>query len=1072
MSKDYSSIYNLKNFALTEVVPKYFDVEQVNDLNIGLLGYTTELITNVTEDSFNTVTTYINEMFPNLAVLPESIYSYGALFQIDGTFATASELNVLLLVAEDDIIRNASLVSSSSDSVYEFFLDSNMTIDVEGVQFMPDYDIRISYKILNPKTSNRDYIFTAQYDMRRHGAPFTNQISSIINPYIKIKRIMYQGVKYLLLMVTSHRINRFSMTEMILSNDVISTPTYTIEFDNSLASFDVFYREGNSVKPVQLEKRLSGTSPLKTPFCYYKMKGENSLEITFTQRDTYFQPKTNSEIIIDYSVTDGSDGNFPLYDGSDVTVVPSSETYTYNNGLVIFAIPRSSSSGGRDRLSLENLKNIVVEKFSTVESYTNENDLQMYFANFQTDLGINILFIKKRDDIFERLFTSYSIFKQSNGDTYPTNTLNMSLDKLSAEDDGVFDTKLDQSNSYILKPGHTFRYKEGSTNTVVHENVTINHTINSNNWIYNETSGEYYYELDGIIDGAISIVLDTVNASYAQQQAYNEANISVDSVNNRLIASGNIENINIPTHITNSTKLKLFDNKYSDLITRDYPVDFLYTNPYLMYVSSNPLAVGYYLNTTSKTYILDYKEVNPESIIHFICNSLTVKRNAIIGEDTYKLRVQITPTTTMNTPPVIQTSNDDGTTTNTETGSLKLKLAITKAGSDICYTYMTLDLENSDIANDIYTYTCEIQTDDKIGTNNEFAITDMIDSKTGEFGGEHSIPMTDCIIKIYAEYSDIKNINTTLNYNSWQHDEETDVYYYNLDNIAYSVSNITVGTGATDIQRNAYSAANIILDSMSNRLVASGNIENINIPVTVTGFKYVRTNTFTTELNPVTFIYPVHMIRSSINYLRDGTVVKNDDNSYTSTGNTYINISSVPLVRASTMMDEQTSLDLFNLMNSEYDYMINALNKMINNYSVDMKFYNTYGKSKNFYVGDNADTNLDKVNIGIKIMVRPIFGIIEEDFVRNLKYYIKEYIEKINDNGTNSLYISNLIQSLENDFPDLSYMKFVGINNYDSTYQVIDNLTVDLNALTKEARIDYVPEYLTISLDDIQIEII
>ena len=65
-----------------------------------------------------------------------------------------------------------------------------------------------------------------------------------------------------------------------------------------------------------------------------------------------------------------------------------------------------------------------------------------------------------------------------------------------------------------------------------------------------------------------------------------------------------------------------------------------------------------------------------------------------------------------------------------------------------------------------------------------------------------------------------------------------------------------------------------------------------------------------------------------------------------------------------------------------------------------------------------------------------------------------------------------MIQSIENKFSAVKYLKFVGINNYDSDIQVIENKTVDLSTLSKEDRIQYVPEYLTIRLDDIILEII
>ena len=101
MARNYSSIYNMKDFAMKEVAPKYFSNHDINEFNLGLLGYTTELIGTVTEDSFNTVSAYTNEIFPNLAVMPESIFNYSALFNMSGDIGTPAKTTIYLFVSEE-----------------------------------------------------------------------------------------------------------------------------------------------------------------------------------------------------------------------------------------------------------------------------------------------------------------------------------------------------------------------------------------------------------------------------------------------------------------------------------------------------------------------------------------------------------------------------------------------------------------------------------------------------------------------------------------------------------------------------------------------------------------------------------------------------------------------------------------------------------------------------------------------------------------------------------------------------------------------------------------------------------
>ena len=77
--------------------------------------------------------------------------------------------------------------------------------------------------------------------------------------------------------------------------------------------------------------------PIKSPFCYYKLKDEHTLEITFTTRDGYFMPAFNSEIKIVMYTTLGEAGNFDIYNGSDVTFEIFDDVYTYNKSITIAA---------------------------------------------------------------------------------------------------------------------------------------------------------------------------------------------------------------------------------------------------------------------------------------------------------------------------------------------------------------------------------------------------------------------------------------------------------------------------------------------------------------------------------------------------------------------------------------------------------------------------------------------------------------------------------------------------------------------------------------------------------------
>lgn len=891
-TRDYSTIHNIKKFVMDQIAPKYFNMDETNDLHVGALGFMTELVGSSSEDAFNTVSVYLNEMFPHLAIMPETIYNNATLFKIDGGFGTAAESTMYLFIPEDIVINNGT----KNGDIYEFILDSDMIIDVEDLHFMLDYSIRIKYKVPLYTT---EYVFTAEYMREEYGTVFNNTISNINSPYLKIKRIFFENMHYLQIEAKVHQVDKFVNADNVITSDTINLPIYNIQFDDYLANFEVFYKPADSTKYTQLEKRLNGTTPVKNPFCYYKIVDEGELEISFSSRDNYFYPEYNSEIIINYYTTVGDKGNFDSYVGSDIVVTPSSQVYDYNNQLPVFAIPMGGSYNGAAPMTTDELKRLTVEMFSTVGSYTNENDLQLYFDRFNNKFNSDILFIKTRDDIFERMFSSFTIFKDDTDEIFHTNTLNIELNK------SDFDTEIEQSNIDIIKPGHLFTYKNDSLDTV--------------------------------------LMLDTQLSDY---------------------------------------------DKLDD--------QFVYSNPFLIYFMKNPTTIAYYLTTVNDSYIVDYMEADRNSLVQFVCNQMSVKRNSLIGETGYHVKIMFTPTSELDKPMVVRTiiDNETGEYTDEITNSIRVKLAfVGNNGDEICYYWM--ELEEYDLTLNTYTFGCMIETDDYISDKSKFRVTNAYDTHSDTIGGTNMVPMNNTVLNIYTYYN-----------------EEL----YN----------------------------------------------------TIPTF----TNKYSTKSHPVTFIEPVEMMNSTVVFKsnNDGIIDetgKEVGNSYTTT------IKLVPLLKASIVADENRSVEFISIMRTQYNYLLNIIDKITNNFSIDLKFYNTYGRSKNFYVDDfNNVDRLNKVNITIHFKIHPTFGTDEIEFVEDVKLFIKEYIEGINEAGTNSIYISNLIKALENNFSSIDYLKFCGINDYPTEVQAIENTTTDLDTLTKEQRVNYVPEYLTLAKEDIVIDII
>ena len=875
MAKKYTSNYNIKDYVINDIAPKYFDKDSVNAYNLGTIGFITDLYANATEDMFNSLPTLMNELFPNTCQFPTTIYNHAAMFGNEDIFAIPASLTTVILINEQDILQNAS---PKTNGFSEYIIDENTYIKVEDIRFKIDYPIKI---LVKPYKGN--YIFTASYNKK-----YDNKMSDVINPFIKVQRINYNRTKYLALLVKVRQVQYNEENFNIINNGLLNVPFITFKYTDQLCNFEVFYRESSNKEYTQLVKKLNNSRALKTPFCYYEIKSNNTVEISFSTKENTFKPAYNSEILVKYWTTIGEDGNFEMYTGSDVNVyVDTNSIYEYNAHVPLIAILQTPSTGGRSCPTLDELKEINTDNFSTVTSYTTEADLERYFNNFEYLYDQKVHFIKKRDDIVDRLFSSFSIVKDEDDYYYKTNTLHAKIHQ------NQYDIEYQQSGRHILKPGHIFIYDGDSRKS--------------------------------------SIMLD--------KKIYEDGPVSAD---------------------------------------------YVYTNPFLITLSKGGV-VGYYMNSRDDKVPLEYSYANDSSLIQFICNYVYVYRNALQGEDTYKFRFIMTATDEDIDSPLI---NDDGT----DTGRVRMLLTIKdRSGKEIGYTFANLIEYN--ISTRMYTFEAQIKTDDYINTYEKIRVSGI------------------------KEISSDRDMTTMI-----------------------SMTNLNIGIYAF------FKYEDQIFDHKFSYM------EELK--------EYSMTNGYETNETKITLVEPLDVLKSHMKFVKKG------DGTY------YTIIRDMPLIQMDEVRyDVNRFMYFMKILSFQYAYMKEILYHKTNNYSIDMKFYNTYGRSRNFTV-DGTEELLNSVNCNIHFKVSLLNPYTASDTIRDMKIFIKDYFEEVNDNGLNGIYISNLIQALENEFEDIKYIKFISMNGYNTFVQCVENNCIDITKLSKEDRIEYVPEFLNIDLEDITIDLI
>jgi predicted RNA-binding Zn-ribbon protein involved in translation (DUF1610 family) len=1114
VDRDYVDTFSIKDIAATDIMPKFFPDVDTSNLTTGTFGLVAEYMGTITEDAFNAGSSLLSEVFPTRSKMRTSIYSNAAIFQLTDMVSDCGRCEFLILLAEVDV--RANFQSSQGSDYSYFYIDKDTVIRVgdDDIPFSLDYDIEIKAMY---SESRGKWIYSAKYMVEE----YTNSVSNVSDPYIRMAQ--YDN-GMLVMKVELGQYIRTVEYETLIDNATLNYPTVTVNFSDQILGFDVLYKApGDSDYNTQLAKKVIYSVPSKDPFCYYKMLDDSSFEISFTTKDAYFQPKFNSELKIIVYTTLGTAGNFEYYDGETYSITKG-DKYDYSHSWLIAAKSTSGSSGGKDMMDIDALKDLTVEGFTTANSLTTENDLQTYFMNYKHRNNNEVLFIKKRNDAVELLFSAFMYVR--NGDyTYPTNTLYLDTNIK------YFDYKAG-GDSYNLDPGYLFTYKMAP---VYREHIY--YTVVDGDGEKYDVDGNFY-DKDGVLDESGKITLRELNKRIGlgglekTEQCYWKASgntfyyyhedgrvyTEVEAISEQELAEKyDKENLIYDTVSTGSTTVDFamdkekeaqtrkdyyayfeeyktknkvpnlsFDDYIFDYTFKDYQsdlgidnrlsvfntdvetyaatVDFLFTNPYIITVAEDSGLVSYYQSFINNNSALDYVSENSgQSFVQFITYTLNVSRD-VADEKKYDIKIVTAPS---NPPtdyselvslvydesdasqfiqpnegdlvPSLRTFNKDRLVEN----NLRMVLTFTYKSLDV--GYMELIPTLVDTSTDQITYEGTFYTDDYISASNTIRIT-------------HICP--------YCGNQILNSVN----------DNNDDKMYY-CDNCGKNfqegiINMRTLDTLELPIEDCLVTLTSLYRDPEKDEPVTDNDFLQYSKSYT----DYMWTNVYSTTNEPISLMEPLEMLRSSITY-----------SDYYEAGVDAFDctISDIPLIKYSIMAynDEGPKHDdpLLSEDIGKFDYFMDAFKSnydvlreakdYLNGMHIDCKFYNSYGRSTNFDIGEDGEL-IDTNNISIYFDVYTVTGtdiLTAED---ELKTYIKSYIEDINSEGSNNLYISNLIRGIEDNFTYVHHLRFTGINNYDSSYQAIINTKISLEDLTKDERRKFVPDILVINRNNIYLSFV
>lgn len=415
------SAYDTKDKIL-DIGKNFLKLEDISLLNTSLFGYITEAMTEIARDGIFHRDTLYNEQFLNTARFPKSIYNKAKLYDYNVGFAQPAYMKVAFAIRLSDIIAYGSTNERSINKNIQLVLSKDNEFYVDNYCYRCLHDITITATPVIDKNNATDYSITAVYEMDKLNTSF----GDVLSPYIKVWTETKNAQKYVFLILDTWQIKKLSQSFSIFSNDISDLLYYDIDFEQQLAGFEVEYinRGKTTIMPAYFNN--SYTPEDIDEYCYYTYPSDNKLQIYFSGVPGAFRPKFNTELNINYFITEGSGANFS-YSG-DVLYKFNKESFS---NIQIICAPLTQSYSGKDRESLKDIKNTLIKINLMRNNIITEYDLNYFFNDMVANKNVNkseIKFKRKQDDFLRRQFTGYLLLRDSSGYIIPTNTVDIRSD--------------------------------------------------------------------------------------------------------------------------------------------------------------------------------------------------------------------------------------------------------------------------------------------------------------------------------------------------------------------------------------------------------------------------------------------------------------------------------------------------------------------------------------------------------------------------------------------------------------------------------------------------------------------
>ena len=1026
MADNISNEYNM--IEIMQNIGSNFFPNDLSQQRVGMFGFICEAMARLYGSVILDSNMRANEYHTITAKKMDTLLYDASVLGIDIENTNPAEMIAYLAfdisMIHRDEFSNTDDNPSDGNKTYYFIIERDSNINIAGFNFMLEWDILVT---ANYSDTAKEYIYSARYLTEGDEDPHRNDVcsgriyikeqtlSQMTDKYIEGNLVKSDNSSLFMMRVKLRQMEKRYEYHIVSENDIISLTGLEFQYDDYLSHFNVYYRENQSSDwEYLIPISIYDTSEYVEKTIQYQVDKDSKIIIL---NATEFDMKYNSELRIDIFTTKGSSGNI-TYTGDGSDIVCELKSYDGNhiyNGIDMVCTPITSANYGKDPETIEDVRAKVIRAKSSKNGLSTEYDLYNYMK--ERDIINDYFFIKKRSDILEHIYGTFTILRTTNGDIIPTTTLNLIIKKENNHDNGLYL----EDRLFTIKSGTPFRNvvnllgekDEDGKVILSEEDIDLLNIVHSN------------FESDESLDNFLSTIY------------------------NRVDGNGNI--------LSNS-----------DIAKKESSMK-LYGLPYtIVYDTLNQLS-SLYLTSISRSVDMSATSVNDELEYeaNFVIDHITITRNSCIGDDSYTIQVSVMANADYSNC-IIDDYVNSGVTEN----SLMLKgFVYSKDVSDMTtdtgreYPFAFFDFDFISFNNGIFVFETEIKVDDSLTITydnmkinspdcmyiiNNLRLTSDDNITSGTSHIKNVVPNQSCSIDIFnvkiglGIYYLAAPVNERTGVPSIQLSVDNDGDYILGDN-GYP-DPIMNSYGYPEFENNVDNDSDVVPYIMTNLYINSSDLINF-----YTDMSYVvRATTDFVEYNGNEYIY-----------FRDIPLLQYSKSIDDDISNRVTNI----------ITDTKEYLDE---MNMRLDDSFSIDYKFFRTYGPCQYFKLEKTNSTDQEILENLD-----ITIELNARLKPGITSTDSNIINRLKSFLKSYIEKLNDEDDDyTIYMSNITTELENNFKDiLKSIDLVDLNGKGDTYRVIfydkPNIDTYYSQLNGRKMIkNYVPEYINLPLENITINII